>query len=123
MSIDLNMGYYHILLIKNASNICAIILLWGKYCYKNLPMRVTNSQYIFQPKMNDLFHGFKFIRAYIYECTYHLKKIKLTIHKLKEKGLKLNIQKSFFVQIEIEYLGFEVTRDGVKPIYRKISNK
>ena len=28
-SLDLNMGYYHIRLIKNASNLCTIILPWG----------------------------------------------------------------------------------------------
>ena len=27
-SLDLNMGYYHIQLIENASNLCMIIILW-----------------------------------------------------------------------------------------------
>ena len=34
-----------------------------KYRYKHLTMRVANSPDIFQQKMNDLFHGFEFIRA------------------------------------------------------------
>ena len=42
-SLDLNMVYYHIRLIKNASNLCTIILPWGKYQYTRLPMGVTNS--------------------------------------------------------------------------------
>ena len=29
--IDLNMGYHHIRLNENASNLCTIILPWGKY--------------------------------------------------------------------------------------------
>ena len=37
----------------------------GKYKYKRLPMGVGNSKEIFQNKMNDLFHGFEFIRAYV----------------------------------------------------------
>ena len=57
-SLDLNMGYYNIPLSENASNLCAIILPWVKYWYKNLPMGVANSTDIFQHKMNDLFHGF-----------------------------------------------------------------
>ena len=64
-SLDLNMGYHHIQLSKNASNLCTIILPWGKYWYKCLPMRVVNSPDVFQQKMNDLFHGFEFISAYI----------------------------------------------------------
>ena len=51
-SLDLNMGYYYIILSKQASNLCAIILLWGKYKYKRLPMGVSNSPDIFQDKMN-----------------------------------------------------------------------
>ena len=42
MSLDLNMGYYHIRLSKNVSNLYTIIIPWGKYRYKRLPMGVTN---------------------------------------------------------------------------------
>ena len=35
-SLNLNTGYYNIQLSKNASNLCTIILLWGKYCYRHL---------------------------------------------------------------------------------------
>ena len=66
-SLDLNIGYYHIRLSKNASNLCTIIIPWGEYCYTRLPTVVANSPDIFQQKMNNLFHGFGFIRAYIYE--------------------------------------------------------
>ena len=62
-SLDLNMGYYHISLRKQASNICTIILPWGKYRYKSLPMGVSNSPKYFQGKNNDMFHGFEFIRS------------------------------------------------------------
>ena len=47
-SLYLNMGYYHIRLSKNTSNSCMIILLWGKYWYKHIPMGVANSPDIFQ---------------------------------------------------------------------------
>ena len=61
VSLDLNMGYYHIQLSKNASNLCKIIIMWVKYRYKRLPVGVVNSPDIFQKKMNDLFRGFEFI--------------------------------------------------------------
>ena len=56
--LDLNMGYCYTRLRENASNLCTIILPWGKYRYKRLPMGVANSPDIIQQKMNDLFHGF-----------------------------------------------------------------
>ena len=64
-SLDLNMVYYHIRLGKNSSNLCTIILPWGKYLYRSLPMLVFKSPEIFQQNMNDLFHGFEFIHAHI----------------------------------------------------------
>ena len=64
-SLDLNMGYYHIRLREQAINLCTIIPPCVKYRYKRLPMGVSNSPDIFQEKMNKIFHGFEFIRAYI----------------------------------------------------------
>ena len=91
-------------------------------------MGVTNLIDIFQQKMNDLFHEFEFICEYIDDLlistkgywTDNVQKLELTLDKLKGKGLKYNIEKSFFGQTEMEYLVFWVTHDGVKPIHRKI---
>ena len=55
-SIDLNMGYHHIKLRKNASNLCTIIIPWRKNCYKRLPMGIANYTDMLQQRMNDLFH-------------------------------------------------------------------
>ena len=92
----LNMGCYHIWLIKNASNLSTIIIHWRKYRYKRLPMVVANSPDIFQHNMNDLFHGFEFICACIYDLliltksdwTDHVHNLELTLNKLKGKGFK-----------------------------------
>ena len=42
------------------------------------------------------------------------------LNNLKGKGIKCNIEKYFFVQTKMEYLGFWVTRDGVKPTNKSI---
>ena len=60
-SLDLNMGYYLIRISDQASSLCTIILPWGNYCYKRLPMGVHNSLGIFQEKMNKILRGFEFI--------------------------------------------------------------
>ena len=122
------MGYYHIQLIKNASNLCKIILPCEKHYYKRLPMGVANYPDISQQNMNDLFHVFKSIRAFIDKIliltrgdwTYHAQRLKRTLNKLKEKGIKCNIEKSLFGKTEMEYLGFWVTRDGIKPRNKKL---
>ena len=98
-SLDLNIFYYHIRLSEQASNICTIILPWGKYQYKRLPMGLSNSPVIFWEKMNEMFRGFEYIWAYIYylliitkdDWSDHLEKLEQTMQKLKDNGLKRNI--------------------------------
>jgi hypothetical protein len=48
MALDSNMGYYTIRLDPDASRICTIILPWGKYSYKRLPMGIADSPDIFK---------------------------------------------------------------------------
>ena len=55
MALDLNLGYYHIRLNEQASKLCTIILPWGKYWYKRLPMGVSNPPDISQEKINKTF--------------------------------------------------------------------
>ena len=55
------------------------------------------------------------------ECwTDHIHKLKLTLNKLKGKGIQCNIEKSFLVQTEMGYLGLWVTHDGIKSTNKKI---
>ena len=129
--LDLNMGYYHIQINDSASNLCTIILRCGKYIYRRLPMGMSNSLEIFHQKMNHLIQGLELICAYIDqllvltkgECTDHVQKLELIWNKLKEIGLKCNIEKSFFEQTQMEYLGFCVTCDGVEHINKNTINK
>ena len=46
------MGYYHIRISDQDSNLCTIILPWGKYKYKRLPMGICNSPEIFKENTN-----------------------------------------------------------------------
>jgi len=59
-SLDLNIGYYHILLTPRSSSLCTIVLPWGKYEYLCLPMGLCNSPDIFQKKISNLMAGLKF---------------------------------------------------------------
>ena len=64
-ALDLNMGYYTIRLNPDAQELCTIILPWGKYKYKRLPMGVAGSPDIFQAKMSSLMAGLEFVRVYL----------------------------------------------------------
>ena len=57
------------------------------------------------------------------EWEYHVQKWYAIINKRNKKELKCNTKKYLFRQTEMEYLGFWVTHNGVKPINKNPSNK
>ena len=50
----------------------------------------------------------------------HLDKLDAVLYCLDKAGLRINIAKSSFAQTEIEYLGYVLTREGIKPQPEKI---
>ena len=91
-------------------------------------MGVCNSPEIVQGEMNKLFQGSEFIGVYFddllvlmtRDTNNHLTKLGTVIIKLKEKGLKINVEKSTFAQSEMDSLGFWVTHEGVRPTGKKL---
>ena len=53
------------------------------------------------------------------DCKDHVQKLELTLNKLKESGIKFNIEMSFLGQTKMEYFCFWVALDGVNPIDKK----
>ncbi len=50
----------------------------------------------------------------------HLQKIETVLTRLRDAGLKVNVAKSLFCAHEIEYLGYILTREGIKPQPTKV---
>ena len=116
------MGYYHIELSPNSKKMCTIVLPWGKYEYQKLPMGLCNSPDIFQENMSDLFRGFDYVREYIDDLLItssgflqdHLSKVEQVLQRLQKAGLRVNVNKLKFSRTEVEYLGYLITRNGIK---------
>ena len=127
-SLDLNMGYYTIRLDADAQKLCTIILPWGKYSYMRLPMGIGSSPDIFQEKMSGLMESLEFVRTYLDDLLIltkstfddHLIKLRQVLDRLKQAGLRINCTKSIFASDEIEYLGYILTCDGIKPQEEKV---
>ncbi len=45
----------------------------------------------------------------------HLEKLEEVLRRICNAGLKVNAEKSTFCTLEIEYLGYILIRDGIKP--------
>ncbi len=70
----------------------------------------------------------EYVQAYLDDllCIYrssledHLEKLEEVLRRLCDAGLKVNAEKSTFCALEIEYLGYMLTRDGIKPQSNKV---
>ncbi len=78
---------------------------------------------IFQEKMSDLMATLEFVRTYLDDLLIstkesledHLEKLSMVLTRLQDAGLKINADKSKFCALETEYIGYILTRDGIKP--------
>ncbi len=127
-ALDLNMGYYTIRLNPDASRICTVIFLWGKYSYKRLSMGIAGSPDIFQSKILELMEDLEYVQAYLDDLLCisrssledHLKKLEEVLRCLCDAGLKVNVEKLTFCALEIDYLGYILTRESIKPRSNKV---
>ncbi len=70
----------------------------------------------------------EFVRAYLdnllciskLSLEDHLDKLEVVLRRLHNAGLKVNAAKSTFCALEIECLGYLLTRDGIKPQSNKV---
>jgi hypothetical protein len=123
------MGYYNIRLDPASSSLCTLVLPWGKYKYKRLLMGIKNSPDIFQEKINELMTGLEeVVRAYLDDILIitkgsyedHLAQVDKVFKRLQKAGLQVNVGKSKFAVQELEYLGYWLTPNGIRPVAKKI---
>ena len=123
------MGYYTIRLDPASQDMCTIVTPWGKYKYLRLTMGVMCAPDIFQENMSNLMEGLEFAQTYVYDllCLFkgcfeeHLKDVEKILKRLRIANLQINADKSSFGKTEIDYLGYVVTREGIKPQQKKLS--
>ena len=129
-SLDLNRGNFIIRLDGDVQKICTMILPLGKYSYLQ-PMGVCGSPDIFQERMSSLMEDLEHVRVYIDDLltitrgSYkdHLSKLRQVLIQLHDANLKINANKSSFVQDSVEYSGCILGKNGIKPVPGKyISN-
>ena len=111
----------------SSQKLCTIITPWGKYQYQRLPMGVNVSPDVFQEKMSGLMEGLESVHTYLDDLLIisngsfddHLQQLDTVLHRLRIAGLKINVEKSAFFAPEIEYLGYLLTKEGIKPVLNK----
>jgi hypothetical protein len=91
-------------------------------------MGIAGSPDFFQAKMMELTESLEYVQAYIDDLLCisrislkdHLEKLEEVLRQLRDADLKVKADTSTFCALEIEYPGYVLTKDGIKPQSNKV---
>ncbi|GBG91440.1 hypothetical protein CBR_g52395 [Chara braunii] len=133
-------GFHHILVKEEDRPKTVFVLFEGTWQWVRCPMGICNAPATFQRAMNMTFQNFVnktrlthgminfCVIVYmndilVYSETYHghAQHIEWTLGALRDAGFKIALEKSEFFLSEIPFLGYVVTRGGLRPDSRNIA--
>ncbi len=114
---------------SGSEDLTTFITSFGSYKYHVMPFELTNGPTFYQHYMNDVLFDYlhQFCQTYlddiiIYSKTLkeHKRHVRLVLHRLREAGLQVNINKCEFHVQKIFFLGLLLFIEGLKMNPRKV---
>ena len=129
-TLDLEAGFHQIRMEDESIEKTAFNTRYGKFEYKVMPFGLCNAPSTFQRVMNLILKDFidEFCVVYIDDILVyskdrdeHLEHLRKILNKLREYGLILNVKKSRFFKAEVNYLGYIIAKNNIRPDPEKVS--
>lgn len=125
--IDLYKAYLHVPVDEASSRILAISTHKGTYAVNRLYFGIKVGPAVWQRTMTNILGDIPGTACYfddiaiagnsISECK---ERLQMVLRKLREHNLHVNQKKCRFFQPCIEYLGYEISEAGIRPVKRKV---
>lgn len=125
--LDLNKAYTQFLLDEEAQKITTWSTHKGMFRMLRMPYGAAPSSAIFQKHLEQLLQGMPHTINYLDDIIItgtslqnHKENVTRVLEKLREAGLTVKQEKCEFYQTEIEYLGYIISKDGIKKTESKV---
>ncbi|OWZ08712.1 LOW QUALITY PROTEIN: hypothetical protein PHMEG_00018702 [Phytophthora megakarya] len=116
-TLDLRAGYWQILVAPEDRDKTAFTTKKGLYRFVRMPFGLTNAPSTFQRLMNGVLRGLTWTTCLVYLDDI----LAAVLERLERAGLTLKLKKCKFATQTMEYLGHELSSDGVRPLDRLVS--
>ncbi|KAE8993323.1 hypothetical protein PR002_g20276 [Phytophthora rubi] len=130
-TLDLRAGYWQIRVAPEDQDKTAFMTRRGLYKFVRMPFGLTNAPSTFQRMMNGVLRGLTWVTCLVYlddivvftrgGIERHVLELANVLERLSQAGLTLKLKKCQFAAKYMEYLGHELSCDGVRPLPRLIS--
>lgn len=128
ITLDCASGYYQLPIADSSQDKTAFVTPDGQYQFKRMPFGLANAPSVFQRAMNKILAKSKVDFAIIFmddilipakSFNEGLERLGKVLELLSEAGLTLKLKKCNFFFKEIDFLGFQVSGQGIRPGSRK----
>lgn len=127
--LDLSQGFYQIPVAKDSIHKTGFVTPEGHYEFLRMPFGLANSPAVFQRLMDRIFSSLRHdkVLPYIDDVLLPtvtekegLDLLRTVLGIIRDAGLTLNLEKCFFLQSKIDYLGYEISDEGIRPSNKNI---
>lgn len=128
-TLDLASGYYQIPMAEDSRHLTAFVTPDGHYEFKRMPFGLANAPAVFQRIINNMLGARRFESALAYlddilvpsvGLEQGFERLEAVLKLLRENGLTLKLSKCRFFENTLNYLGYEISAEGVRPNENKV---
>lgn len=129
-SLDLHAGYWQLGMAEEDKPKTAFTTRRGLFQFCRMPFGLCNAPSTFQRLMNCVLRGLTWICCLVYlddviiftqgSVARHVVELAVVLERLAEAGLSLKATKCTFAATSMEYLGHDLTPEGIKPTSRLV---